>query len=38
LERALNEGGPQVIEIRMEGFFEVSPWRFIHPPKPDGAP
>lgn len=37
LERALNEGGPQVIEIRMEGSPEVSPWRFIHPPKPEGA-
>lgn len=34
LERALGEGGPQVIEIRMEP--EVSPWRFIHPPKPEG--
>jgi len=38
LERALNEGGPQVIEIRMEGVSEVSPWRFIHPPKPNGVP
>jgi acetolactate synthase-1/2/3 large subunit len=37
LERALNEGGPQVIEIRMEGAPEVSPWRFIHPPKPEGV-
>lgn len=36
LERALNEGGPQVIEIRNEGPAEVSPWRFIHPPKPEG--
>lgn len=36
LERALNEGGPQVIEIRNEGPVEVSPWRFIHPPKPEG--
>lgn len=36
LERALNEGGPQVIEIRNEGQAEVSPWRFIHPPKPEG--
>ena len=37
LVRALTEGGPQVIEIRMEGPPEVSPWRFIHPPKPEGA-
>jgi len=37
LERALKEGGPQVIEIRMEGPAEVSPWRFIHPPKPEGV-
>ena len=36
LERALREGGPQVIEIRNEGSPEVSPWRFIHPPKPEG--
>ena len=36
LERALGEGGPQVIEIRMEGQPEISPWRFIHPPKPEG--
>jgi acetolactate synthase-1/2/3 large subunit len=36
LERALNEGGPQVIEIRNDGAAEVSPWRFIHPPKPEG--
>lgn len=36
LERALSEGGPQVIEIRNEGPVEVSPWRFIHPPKPEG--
>ena len=34
LERALTEGGPQVIEIRTGG--EVSPWRFIHPPIPEG--
>ncbi|MBN9544422.1 MAG: hypothetical protein J0I19_03035 [Alphaproteobacteria bacterium] len=38
LERALREGGPQVIEIRNEGAPEVSPWRFIHPPKPAGVP
>ena len=38
LERALGEGGPQVIEIRMEGEAEVSPWQFIHPPKPEGSP
>lgn len=37
LERALREGGPQVIEIRNEGPAEVSPWRFIHPPKPEGV-
>lgn len=37
LERALSEGGPQVIEIRNEGHAEVSPWRFIHPPKPEGV-
>ena len=37
LERALGEGGPQVIEICMEGRPEVSPWRFIHPPKPEGV-
>ena len=37
LERALGEGGPQVIEIRVETGSETSPWRFIHPPKPDTA-
>ena len=36
LERALAEGGPQVIEIRMETQTEVSPWQFIHPPPPEG--
>jgi acetolactate synthase-1/2/3 large subunit len=36
LERALAEGGPQVIEIRTEAETEVSPWRFIHPPPPEG--
>jgi acetolactate synthase-1/2/3 large subunit len=36
LERALNEGGPQVIEIRVERGSETNPWRFIHPPLPEG--
>jgi acetolactate synthase-1/2/3 large subunit len=36
LERALADGGPRVIEIVVED--ETSPWRFIHPPRPDAAP
>lgn len=35
LERALDAGGPRLIEIAMEN--ETSPWRFIHPPKPEGV-
>jgi acetolactate synthase-1/2/3 large subunit len=35
LERALLDGGPHLIEIVVKD--EVSPWRFIHPPKPDSA-
>ena len=36
LQRALSEGGPQVIEIRTERGSEISPWRFIQPPPPEG--
>jgi acetolactate synthase-1/2/3 large subunit len=32
LERALADGAPRLIEIAIKE--EVSPWRFIHPPKP----
>lgn len=35
LERALVDGGPRLIEITMDN--EASPWRFIHPAKPEGA-
>ncbi len=35
LERALADGGPRLIEIAMKD--ETSPWRFIHPPKPEEA-
>jgi acetolactate synthase-1/2/3 large subunit len=34
LQRALAEGGPQLIEVRVEKDSETSPWRFIRPPKP----
>ncbi|MGH6925635.1 MAG: thiamine pyrophosphate-dependent enzyme [Propylenella sp.] len=34
LERALADGAPRLIEIPIKD--EVSPWRFIHPPKPGG--
>ncbi|HEX7759385.1 MAG TPA: thiamine pyrophosphate-dependent enzyme [Caulobacteraceae bacterium] len=37
LQRALTEGGPQLIEIEGDGTPEASPWRFIHPPKPEGV-
>jgi acetolactate synthase-1/2/3 large subunit len=37
LQRALAEGGPQLIEIRVPKDSEASPWRFIHPPKPAGV-
>jgi acetolactate synthase I/II/III large subunit len=35
LERALADGGPRLIEITMKD--ETSPWRFIHPPKPEST-
>jgi acetolactate synthase-1/2/3 large subunit len=35
LERALADGGPRLIEIAVKD--EVSPWRFIHPPRPEGC-
>ncbi|HXS07297.1 MAG TPA: thiamine pyrophosphate-dependent enzyme [Rhizomicrobium sp.] len=34
LERALTEGGPHLIEIRVAPGAETNPWRFIHPPPP----
>lgn len=35
LERALADGGPRLIEISVKD--EASPWRFIHPAKPEAA-
>ena len=35
LERALADGAPRLIEITVAN--EASPWRFIHPAKPQGA-
>ncbi len=37
LERALTEGGPQLIEIEIPRGSEANPWRFISPPKPEGV-
>ncbi|MCA6110039.1 thiamine pyrophosphate-dependent enzyme [Bradyrhizobium cenepequi] len=34
LEKALADGGPYVISIEVPTDSEVSPWAFIHPPKP----
>jgi acetolactate synthase-1/2/3 large subunit len=34
LEKALAHGGPYLIEIEVPTDSEVSPWAFIHPPKP----
>ena len=36
LERALAAGTPQLIEIKIPRDSETSPWRFIHPPRPQG--
>ncbi|HVV39965.1 MAG TPA: thiamine pyrophosphate-dependent enzyme [Nitrobacter sp.] len=34
VEKALAHGGPTLIDIEVPRGSEVSPWRFIHPPKP----
>jgi len=34
LEKALADGGPYVISVEVPTDSEVSPWAFIHPPKP----
>ena len=34
LEKALAHGGPYLISIEVTRDSEVSPWAFIHPPKP----
>jgi acetolactate synthase-1/2/3 large subunit len=34
LETALAHGGPYLIDIEVPRDSEVSPWAFIHPPKP----
>jgi acetolactate synthase I/II/III large subunit len=34
LEKALADGGPYVIAVEVPTDSEVSPWAFIHPPKP----
>jgi acetolactate synthase-1/2/3 large subunit len=36
LEKALADGGPYVISVEVPTDAEVSPWAFIHPPKPAG--
>jgi acetolactate synthase-1/2/3 large subunit len=36
LEKALADGGPYVISVEVPTDSEVSPWAFIHPPKPPG--
>ncbi|MGH8229228.1 MAG: thiamine pyrophosphate-dependent enzyme [Steroidobacteraceae bacterium] len=36
LEQALGDGGPALIEIRVPRGSESDPWRFIHPPVPEG--
>ncbi|HLY57642.1 MAG TPA: thiamine pyrophosphate-dependent enzyme [Stellaceae bacterium] len=36
LERALADGKPWLIEVEIPVGSETSPWRFIHPPKPEG--
>ncbi|MBR1218262.1 hypothetical protein JQ557_09705 [Bradyrhizobium sp. U87765 SZCCT0131] len=37
LEKALADGGPTLISVDVPRDSETSPWRFIHPPKPDGV-
>ena len=37
LEKALADGGPYVIAVEVPTDSEVSPWAFIHPPKPPGV-
>jgi len=37
LEKALADGGPYLISVDVPRDSETSPWRFIHPPKPDGV-
>jgi len=37
LERALADGRPWLIEIKVPRASEADPWRFIHPPMPDGV-
>jgi acetolactate synthase-1/2/3 large subunit len=37
LEKALADGGPYVIVVEVPTDSEVSPWAFIHPPKPPGV-
>ena len=34
LEKALADGGPYLISVEVPTDSEVSPWAFIHPPKP----
>src|SRR4051794_31123266 len=34
LEKALAHGGPYLIDVEVPRDSEVSPWTFIHPPKP----
>jgi len=37
LERALADGGPWLIEVKVPRGSEADPWRFIHPPLPNGV-
>ncbi|MEW6643915.1 MAG: thiamine pyrophosphate-dependent enzyme [Pseudomonadota bacterium] len=37
LEKALADGGPSLISVDVPRDSETSPWRFIHPPKPDSV-
>ena len=34
LETALGHGGPYLVSVEVPRDSEVSPWAFIHPPKP----
>ena len=34
MEKALAHGGPHLISVEVTRDSEVSPWAFIHPPKP----
>jgi acetolactate synthase-1/2/3 large subunit len=34
MEKALSHGGPYLISVEVPRDSEVSPWAFIHPPKP----